>query len=215
SGVFPLFKDFFLGVIDALGPVEERAAEIGAAFAAWAEDAIPKVQTAINQRLLPAWRSVSSFFTDTLIPALRNARQWFRDHRDEIDKITAALGPAAGIVAGLATAFLWVSRVFRILRAVTPIGLILTLATALVYAWQNSERFRDVVTAVWETVRRVIESAWTNGIKPVIDAFAARWEEFWPRLKQVVQDAWDLFTRVFGDIGQGLSDNEGGWDGWG
>ena len=47
--------------------------------------------------------------------------------------------------------------------AANPIGLVIialaALVAGLVYAWQNSEEFREVVTKAWEDIKVVVQFA--------------------------------------------------------
>lgn len=81
---------------------------------------------------------------------------WVSANRDSIESFFEAFVPAAGAVTGLAVSFSLVSKAFALLQAATPVGLILAVATALVYAWQNSETFREVVTNVFNTLLTVV-----------------------------------------------------------
>lgn len=61
--------------------------------------------------------------------------------------------------------------------ATVIIAAILAVVAALVYLWNNSETFRNIVTVVWMTVQSVVETAvnlikgyWENILRPVLQA---------------------------------------------
>lgn len=91
---------------------------------------------------------------DAVSEAVSTAIGWLRENEETIRTVAAAFGPAVGIVAGLAVTTNLLTRAWAILRAATPLGIVLALATGLVYAWQNSERFRAFVEGAARAVVR-------------------------------------------------------------
>jgi tape measure domain-containing protein len=120
----------------------------------------------LRERLIPVFERVADFVTGTLIPAISTAADWFREHRDTITDVVKAVAPAAGILTGIAVAITLVSKAL----ALTPVGLVLALASGLVYAWQHSDRFRAIVTGAFEAVR--------SAVAPVVDAVSGLVERF-------------------------------------
>lgn len=120
--------------IGALGPA---AADLGQRFADW---------------LVPAVQRAADWFNDVFVPALRNVRDFLDENRDMIGRVVAAVGPAIGVIAGLATSISLVTTALRLMALATPVGIILALVSGLIYAWQNSETFREVVTTAWEAI---------------------------------------------------------------
>lgn len=99
-------------------------------------------------------------FTATLIPALKSAVTWLKGTR-----IAALASAAAGLVVKAATAA-WTAVQWLLNAALSanPIGLIIiaiiALIAGIVLLWQNSETFRDIVTAVFEAVWEAIKFVW-------------------------------------------------------
>lgn len=62
------------------------------------------------------------------------------------------------------------------LRA-NPIGLIVTavmaLVVALIYAYQNSETFRNIVQGAWEGIQQTVGFIWNSILKPAFDGIVA------------------------------------------
>lgn len=84
-----------------------------------------------------------------------------------------------------------------------PIGLVVAaiaaLAVGLIYAWNHSKTFRDIVKETWHDISAIVVGAWKDVIKPTIDALVAAWKGLWGFL----QAAWnDVGKPVFDFIGQ-------------
>lgn len=79
-----------------------------------------------------------------------------------------------------------------------PIGLIITIITALVaavvYAYKNSETFRNVVQAVWRGIQAAVKFAWDNVIKPVFNALVAFYKNV---LGPVISWWWNSIVKPY------------------
>jgi tape measure domain-containing protein len=176
----------------------------GEAFAAW---------------VVPAAQSAIAWFQGPFLDAIRDVRdaiesgiEWYKANREEIDKIVAAVAPAAAGIAALAVSIHLVRSAFVLLMRATPIGVLFLLATALVYAWQNSEKFREVVTDAFEKIRDVIGPI-ISTVRGWIDGLfsgASDGGGFVDGLRGV----WDAAVRIFTDIGLFLSAELGKWVDW-
>lgn len=122
--------------------------------------------------------------------------------------LAAAAQKAVAIATGVWAA---AQRVLNLVLAANPIGLIITaiglLVAGLIYAWNNSETFRTIVTAAWESIKAVVVAAWTNYIQPALTALwqfitntlapAALWlwnnviVPAWNGISAAVQYAWN------------------------
>lgn len=107
-----------------------------------------------------------------------------RNTASSIASRAATLGST--IVQGAATAATYAQaaaqRVLNAAMKANPIGIIITvlglLVGAIVYAYQNSETFRNVVQAAWRGIQAAASYAWNNVIKPVFNAivgFVNKW----------------------------------------
>lgn len=166
----------------------------------------------LGGKVLPILTGVGSFLATVFGPALRATAGFIRDN-------SAWLGPLAVGVGGFAAAVglanlamsLWAARTavaaaaqwaLNLAMSANPIGLILALlvglAAGLVFAYQRSETFRNIVQGAWAGIQAAVMFAWTNVLKPVFDGFMAA-------LRFVGEVATWLWTNVlspvFGFIG--------------
>lgn len=100
----------------------------------------------------------------------------------------ASLVVRAGIMAW--TAAQWLLN--AALNA-NPIGLVVlaiaALVAALIWAWNNSETFRNIVMGMWEGIKTAFSAAMAF-ITPI-------WNAFWNALKAVATAIWDTFGAYF------------------
>jgi hypothetical protein len=79
-----------------------------------------------------------------------------------------------------------------------PIGLVITILTALVaaivYAYNNSETFRNIVQAAWKGIQAAVKFAWENVIKP---AFTALWNFIKTVLVPVITWLWNNIVKPY------------------
>lgn len=122
------------------------------------------------------------------------------------------LAPAiAGIVLGI-RAWAVVQGILNIALAANPIGLVVlaiaALVAGLIYAYKNSETFRNIVNAAWNSVKDTVSGAW-NTIKPVLKELASFFKEtVVPAVAEVKKKFDDLGSTVEGLPGKlsGLKD---------
>jgi hypothetical protein len=82
-----------------------------------------------------------------------------------------------------------------------PIGIVIVVIAALVaafiFAWKNSETFRDIVTTVLQAVGDFFVYIWENGIKPIFDAFMIAIHA----LGDALNWSWDVVKFVWNNFG--------------
>lgn len=123
--------------------------------------------------LEPVLMSAGAAIRDTVVPALKDAYEWLMNNKIVL---AAMAGSVAGILA-MATA-LKIATVamflFNLVTKANPIMIIVSLIGALVgafiYAYQNSETFRNIVQAVFAAVQLAVSNAITF-IRPFLDGF--------------------------------------------
>ncbi|WP_433660798.1 phage tail tape measure protein [Nocardia sp. CA-128927] len=79
---------------------------------------------------------------------------------------------ATGVIRGATMA--WAAAQWLLNAALSPIGLVIigvtvavaALVAGLIWAWNNSETFRTVVTAAWEGIKAAALFVWDNVLKP-------------------------------------------------
>ncbi|MFD8618261.1 phage tail tape measure protein [Streptomyces sp. NPDC059513] len=102
------------------------------------------------------------------------------------------------VIAAATRAWAVAQRLLNAAMSMNPIGLIITglilLGGALVLAYKKSETFRNIVNAVWASVKSAIYGAWVNNIKPVLSAF---WGFLRNTLPPVLRGLWAVVKVVF------------------
>lgn len=129
--------------------------------------------------------------------------------RDTASIIASTVAKGATAVAtGIVTAAQWL---WNAALTANPIGIVIVaigaLVAALVWAWNNSETFRNIVLKVWEAIKSAIMGAWNFFIKPAIDNIVAHFRTMWEKaqeLARILRAAWDTVwaatTAVWGKV---------------
>lgn len=126
------------------------------------KSAFEGLKISVSDKLTPAFREIVQFLT------------WCIDHASTLGPIILGLATAFGVFAvaiNIGTIIQNVTKAFAAFNAVllaNPIGIVVALIAGLVVAiialWKNNEKFRTVVTAVWNAVKAKVSGA-INGIK--------------------------------------------------
>lgn len=222
SGVFPKFKEAFSGITNWLGPIEERAKEVGEALGEWLGRAAEAIGNFIQEFrdgegaggkfrdvLEAVWgvlQGTFNFVKDTVVPVIQSLWTWLTENKDVVFALGVGLLAAFAafkaimIVKSVATAIKVATaavRGFNLALLANPIGIVVAaiglLVAGFVLAWQRSETFRDIVTGAW------------NGIK---SAVSAAWE--W--MKGVFESIKDAFASVASWFSSRGDDISGAWD---
>lgn len=154
---FRIMMDTLKGVLAAVG------LQIGAKLAPLLTDVLMPI---IMDRIIPA---VMSF-----VDNVTNLIDWFRNLSSESQQligrvigIAAAIGPVLVVVGGLISKFGWIITTIGKVGLATS-GLVLgigLLVAALIYAYNTSETFRNIVNRVFEAI--------VNFVKPILADFLA------------------------------------------
>lgn len=148
QGAMPRIKEFFS---EAVRVVKNDVIPI------FRDDIIPAVKD-----VLPPFMAFGGFLKDTILPALGDLAKFLGQNADIILPMAATIGVLVGalkvwsIVQGILNAVLLANPITLIIVAIGA------LVGAFVYAWKNSETFREVVVAA------------LNGVKD----FALGWVQF-------------------------------------
>jgi hypothetical protein len=129
-----------------------------------------------------------------------------------VNAATSAWAAMQAIVKGATVAWTGVQWLLNAALNANPIGLVViaiaALVGALVYAWNNSETFRNVVMAVWEGIKRAVsavvdwfvntalpflQGVW-DGITSGVGALASWFSERWDAIKNAVGTVVSWFT---------------------
>lgn len=110
-----------------------------------------------------------------------------------IGGLAAAVGPVLLIVGKLISLWPLLTAAFAVVTG--PIGLVVAaiaaLTAGLIYAWNHSEIFRNVVTAAFEAVKGVVMGA-VNAIRLVISQLSAMWNN-----PDITSDGWFGIIEAF------------------
>lgn len=183
-GLFGRITEAVDGLTERVGPLAER-------FAVWLPQAFERVRAVVMPIVDQVRLGVSGFFSalsgegvtsdgfvgvmERIGVQVRALIGWFHENRETVAAVGRAFAAAAPMLAGFAVGVSTLAKAWQILRVATPVGLLLSVTTALVYAWQNSERFRQVVTGAFEAVRGAIApvAQWFQGVRDaVVGAFS-------------------------------------------
>ncbi|MEP6651358.1 MAG: hypothetical protein ABJA74_15825, partial [Lapillicoccus sp.] len=91
--------------------------------------------------------------------------------------------------------------------SLNPFGIVViaiaALVAGIVIAYQKSETFRDIVNAVWASVKTAILTAWDYVIHPTIDALVGGFQWAWEHaqtLARIIGEAWTTVSTTTSDI---------------
>ena len=158
---------------------------------------------------------VSAFIQDKVIPTVKDAITWVKDHLPEITALVAGL--AAAVVAyGATTTIIKIAKdgwmalagvqkivaasqaALNLVMSMNPIGLVVAAIAALVAAfvvlWNKSEGFRNFWIGLWETIK--------NAVKPVIEWIGEKFTQAWDLIKPY----WEQAKQFFSDLWQTIKD---------
>jgi hypothetical protein len=161
--LLPIFEKFANFVSDKVLPAVEKLVTKG----------FEELRKVI-EKVRPTLNTISDIFETKVQPVLERIGNWMRDNTETVKVFFAVLAGAA-VILMLASAAAAIAALFN------PITLIVVaiaaLAAGLHYAWNNFETFRNVVTAVFEVVKTVVQIAvqfvinWFNAMKDIITGF--------------------------------------------
>lgn len=131
------------------------------------------------------------YFINTILPTIVSGLQWIIDNKDILLAGIVAIGSAflawkvTSIIQGIVKAFkAWTlatqgqtiaQKLLNTAMKANPIGIVITLITALVTAfttlWNKSEAFRNFWIGLWDKIKSVISGAW-EGIKNIFSGIS-------------------------------------------
>jgi hypothetical protein len=123
-----------------------------------------------------AIKAVAIFITGLLIPALTIMAARFVYTRLVMLGVNAALLIVNGALRAMAAVQAIVNAVMNANPFVRIATLIIALGAALIYAYNHSKTFRDIVQAVFHAVASAGQFMWNSVLKPVFDALKFAWQ---------------------------------------
>jgi hypothetical protein len=97
---------------------------------------------------------------DAIAPLLESVAKWMGENKDIVSALVVALSSGIGafkVITTLVKAYTAVQALLNIVMAANPIGVVVialaALAAGLIYAYQNSEKFRSYVSTAFSMVK--------------------------------------------------------------
>jgi TP901 family phage tail tape measure protein len=154
---------------------------------------------------------VATQATNMFAGAVRKLTGWLTDNEGMVKQVVQGIGAVVAGVGGVVGVVLLVKGAMLLLAGamgvlLSPIGLVALavagLVAGFVVAWKRSERFREIVTAVWERVKEAAAQA--------VAFFKA---EVWP----VLQNGWTVLQERAKKVGAFFKDTlwpmmQAGWE---
>lgn len=178
--------------------------------------------------VVPVLREFAGFLTGTVVPTLASIVGWFDRNREVTVGLAAAIGAlvavtqvhatvmavqAAGglmamfkattLVSGITKTWTAVQWALNLALSANPIGIVIVaiaaLVAGLIYAWNNSETFRNIVIGVWEAVRNFVVGAATAVRDWVVGAWewiSSKTKAVWEAIKASILFQFNLVMGV-------------------
>lgn len=167
----PAFLEFAGTVKQKVGPA---LSSIGEFIRSTVIPAIRDLAGWVADNILPRLTELGGWLQNTGIPALRDFASWLQKNQGWLLPIAVGIGAIVAalkiysatilVVSAVTKAWAAVQAAMNIVLAANPIGLVVLalvgLVAGLVFAWKNSETFRDVVTGVFNAVWNAIKAVW-------------------------------------------------------
>lgn len=195
---------------------------------------------------------------EQLLPAVTMVTEKLGEFAEWVSENTTLVTVITGVIAGLAGGILTLNGIIKTVRIVTqawtvaqralnlamrlnPIGIVITIIAALVagiiYAYKNSETFRNIVNKLWDAIkagarwvkntfldiaRSVMKTgrAVKNGLGAAWEWVANKWDSFYSKItaginwiKNLVSSATSLIRNMFSFSMPGWMQSIGSWAG--
>ena len=165
-------------------------------------------------------------FINKILPAIIKGLQWIIDNKNVI--ISGIVGIGAAFVAWKVVAIVQAAtkalqgmtiaqKLLNVAMNANPIGIIITLISALVsafiYFWNTSEEFRNFWINLWNKIKEVCAPV----IEFIKSAFILAWENIkavWDVVVSYFKTLWENIKLIFSVVKSILTgDFEGAWEG--
>lgn len=239
SGIYDGAADTYKEVnADVIASNEAQASlsETMAAFGEKAEPILTIVKDGFNsimQEVLALMENVDfealgekiksgfSYFTDTIIPAIKDGFQWIMDNKDILIAGIVGIGTAmlawnvVSIVQGVVGAIkAWTvategmtvaQKLLNLAMKANPIGIVITIITSLIAVvvtlWNTNEDFRNAIINIWNKVKDAIATA-INTVKTKFDEFKVKFDELKTKAKEVLDKVVEWFKSIPEKLGE-------------
>lgn len=184
-------------------------------FASIMEEVLALMENVDFEALGEKIKSGFSYFTDTIIPAIKDGFQWILDNKDILIAGIVGIGTAmvawntVSIIQGVVGAIkAWTvategmtvaQKLLNLAMKANPIGIVITIITSLIAVvvtlWHTNEDFRNAVIDIWNKVKDGIASA-INTVKTKFDEFKVKFDELKTKAKEVLDNVVEWFKAI-------------------
>lgn len=214
TGQIPGFLDALAGAGGQLGDFEGAAQRMGDTLndnaATNLESFKRQVTTTfvdfVGGKALPVVNEIASTLAEQFGPTLQKITGWMRENETAVGLVVSVLGGAAaaiGTIIAVTRTWAAVQALLNIVLTANPIGLVIVaiaaLVAGLIYAWNNSETFRNIVIGVWEAVRNFVVGAATAVRDWVVGAWewiSSKTKAVWEAIKASILFQFNLVMGV-------------------
>ena len=144
------------------------------------------------------------------IPTLKEWGGWIQRNGEWLAPIAVAIGTIVGaitVLTAVTKAFAVAQAALNIVLAANPIGIVVLaiagLVAGLIYAWNNSETFRNIVIGVWDAVRNFVVGAATAVRDWVVGAWdwiSSKTQAIWQAIKEGIIVQFNFIMGVIGKV---------------
>lgn len=222
EGIFPQLVPLLHGIIDALGPMEEKAKDVGVAFAEWLRPGFEWVAdwlanldftrlrdwfgeardgaAMVLDFFTPAWSGLVSVFRDELLPRFGEIADWIADNGEVI----GALGTGVGVMGAA-----WIVAASGVGLFTGAMGLLKTALLSHPLGWVLLVIGGIIGGLVWlEDTTRIFSTTWAA----LVGAVTPVWEDMWAELEPAFEElgtafgeVWEALDPVFQLIGDAVT----------
>ena len=159
------------------GPMADQIKKAKASQRDW-DATVQGLSVTFGATLLPVLTQVMAFIRDSVVPIIQNTTGFLSRHGEVVGNVAAVLGlvaaPIAAIIMGM-KAWAVVQGMLNIVMSANPIALIIigiaALAAGLIYAYQHSETFRQIVDTAFKAIGQAATWLWNNALQPMVKMF--------------------------------------------
>jgi hypothetical protein len=156
------------------GPMADNIKKAKASQKDW-DATVQGLSVTFGAVLLPVLTTTLGYVRDNVVPIIQNATAFMSRHADTIGHVIQVVGPIVGIIVGVIAAIkTWtiVQGILNTVMALNPVGLIIiaiaALAAGLIYAYQHSDKFREICDTAFRAIGAIVTWVWNNALQPFI-----------------------------------------------
>lgn len=185
------------------------------------ETALGEVKESIGGALLPAFESLSGFIVDTVAPAFQSAIAFVKENADLFKVLAVVVGAlVAGyyayqavvtVISAVTKVWTGIQAALNIVMSLNPIGLVVlaiaALVAAVIIAYKNSEKFREIVTKAWEVIKATAIGVFNfikNLVMAVFNGLKAYFTFMFNLYKTIFTTAWNAIAKVISTVWEGI-----------